>query len=155
MIIHLKLWILEEKIEPNKEDEIKDEKIEENKEDIKEDKEISNNNNEINNINTKENNNNTISEKNENEKNNINKQIPQNTSARKKISFKEAQEQIKICRKEFEDLEKKIKNKYGDCFPDFSCEEQLPVLLKTKLITTFFESEEMKNIANKMKQEQK
>ena len=79
---------------------------EENKEDIKEDKEISNNNNEINNINTKENNNITISEKNENEKNNINKQIPQNTSAKKKISFKEAQEQIKICRKEFEDLEK-------------------------------------------------
>ena len=50
---------------------------------------------------------------------------------------------------------KKIKDNYGDCLPDFSCEEQLPVLLKTKLITTFFESEEMKNIANKMKQEQK
>ena len=34
-------------------------------------------------------------------------------------------------------------------------EENLPVALKTKLITTFFESEEIKAIQNKMKEEQK
>ena len=74
---------------------------------------------------------------------------------RKKISFQEAQQSIKDFAAIIEDIEKKIKNKYGDCLPDFSCEEQLPVTLKTKLITTFFDSEEMNNIANKMKEEQK
>jgi hypothetical protein len=54
-----------------------------------------------------------------------------------------------------DEIEAKIKNKYGDCLPDFSYEEHLPVALKTKLITTFFDSEEIKAIQNKMKEEQK
>ena len=74
---------------------------------------------------------------------------------KKKISFKEAQQSIIEFKEIVEDIEKKIKNKYGDCLPDFSCEEQLPSSLKTKLITSFFESEEIKNIINKMNQEKK
>ena len=51
-----------------------------------------------------------------------------------------------------DEIEKKIKNKYGDCLPDFSYEEHLPVTLKTKLITTFFESDDMKYIINKIEE---
>ena len=92
------------------------------------------------------------------EKNNINEQAKpeqETHQLKRKITFKEAQQQIKDFKIVLEDIEKKIKNKYGDCLPDFSYEEHLPVTLKTKLITSFFESEEIKNIINKVNQEQK
>ena len=92
------------------------------------------------------------------EKNNINEQAKpeqETHQLKRKITFKEAQQQIKDFKIVLEDIEKKIKNKFGDCLPDFSYEEHLPVTLKTKLITSFFESEEIKNIINKVNQEQK
>ena len=52
------------------------------------------------------------------------------------------------------ETEEKIKNKYGNCLPDFSFEEKLPNSLKTKLVKNFFESDEMKNIVNKMEEKQ-
>ena len=101
------------------------------------------------------NNNNNIDKKESNIQNIPNQEANQNTEkSKKKISFKEAQETIQQFKKLVDEIEKKIKNKYGDCLPDFSYEEHLPVTLKTKLITTFFESDDMKYIINKMNQEQ-
>ena len=126
---------IEEKIE---------EKTQQNKEDKKEANEI-----EAKNKPPMENNNvNTI-------KNTQTKPEQENPLPKKKITFKEAQQTIKEFKKIVEEIEGKIKSKYGDCLPDFSYEEHLTVALKTKLITSFFESEEIKNITNKMKEEQK
>ena len=139
-------------------EEIKENKTEEKIQEKKEEKEIIN----INKINQDNIVNNTNTSQNTTEKNNTNitstqtNHIPEvHPPKKKKISFKEAQQQIKDFKIVLEDIEKKIKNKYGDCLPDFSYEEHLPVNLKTKLITSFFESEEIKNIINKVNQEQK
>ena len=73
---------------------------------------------------------------------------------KKKITFKEAQQLIKEFMGLLNETEDKIKAKYGNCLPDFSCEEHLPIVWKTKLINKFFESDEMKKIVNKMKEEE-
>ena len=74
-----------------------------------------------------------------------------NDGSKKRITFKEAQRSIKEFMEFMNKTEEKIKKKYGNCLPDFSCEEQLPFSWRTKLINKFFESEEMKNIEQKMK----
>jgi len=48
----------------------------------------------------------------------------------------------------------KIKNKYGDnCLPDFSYEDNLPIPLKKDLVTKFYESDKIKALLNKIKEE--
>ena len=83
-----------------------------------------------------------------------NKTSEGNDGSKKRITFKEAQRSIKEFMEFMNKTEEKIKKKYGNCLPDFSCEEQLPFSWRTKLINKFFESEEMKNIEQKMKDEQ-
>ena len=137
----------EEKIDDKKEEK-KEERKEEKKDGKKEDKEekkedeIQKNNQEIRNSPNIQNNNNNVNNDN-------------HTNPKKRVTFKEAQQSIKDFMVLLNETEKKIKEKYGNCLPDFSCEDQLPISWRTKLINKFFESEEMKNIVNKMKEEQK
>ena len=97
--------------------------------------------------------------KNINNTNNINNNINKdhNTNNEKghiRITFKEAQKSIKEFMELLLQTEEKIKAKYGNCLPDFSCEEQLPLSWQKELVIKFFECDEMKNIANKVKEEQ-
>ena len=136
----------EEKIDDKKEEkkeERKEEKKDEKKEDKEEKKEDENkkNNQEIRNSPNIQNNNNNVNNDN-------------HTNQKKRVTFKEAQQSIKDFMALLNETEKKIKEKYGNCLPDFSCEDQLPISWRTKLINKFFESEEMKNIINKVKEEQ-
>ena len=136
----------EEKIDDKKEEK-KEERKEEKKDGKKEDKEekkedeIQKNNQEIRNSPNIQNNNNNVNNDN-------------HTNPKKRVTFKEAQQSIKDFMVLLNETEKKIKEKYGNCLPDFSCEDQLPISWRTKLINKFFESEEMKNIINKVKEEQ-
>ena len=95
--------------------------------------------------------NNIINNSNADNTNSNNDNILKNV--KKKITFKEAQQSIKDFSGLLNETEKKIKEKYGNCLPDFSCEEKLPIAWRTKLINDFFESDEMKKIVNKMKEE--
>ena len=142
----------EEKREEKKEDliEEKNDKIEEKKE-IKETINLANiENKKMTPENNMENSPNIM----EKEKNNSNNNVTPINNIKKKITFKEAQQSIKDFMGLLNETEEKIKMKYGNCLPDFSCEEQLPIAWRTKLINKFFESDEMKNIVNKMKEAQ-
>ena len=163
-----------EKIEIKKKDKNKD-KIDtsnytnnnkkiENKKDIKEvkigeKKQIKNEEKKEEKGNIKINNNQNNIDKNKNNTNNINTNINKdhNTNNEKgyiRITFKEAQKSIKEFMELLLQTEEKIKAKYGNCLPDFSCEEQLPLSWQKELVIKFFECDEMKNIANKVKEEQ-
>ena len=139
----------EEKLNEKKEEKInekREEKIDEKKDDIKEEKKENEKG-----VNNQENKNpSNLNEKEKNIKNNNDT----NTNTRKRVTFKEAQQSIKDFMALLNETEEKIKAKYGNCLPDFSCEDQLPISWRTKLINKFFESEEMKNIVNKMQEEQ-
>ena len=117
----------------------KEEKIEE-KDNKENQKDNSKNTNNPNNIEKTENN---------NDKENNNN----NNKSSKRISFKEAQQSIKEYMAFLLETEEKIKSKYGNCIPDFTLEEQLPMDWQKKLISNFFQSEEMNNIANKINEE--
>ena len=97
----------------------------------------------------------TINKENENKEseNKENKENNNNAGSeplRKKITFAEAKKNIEEFKNYLAKTEENIKKKYGNNFVDFSCEEKLPIDLQSKLITKFFESDEMKKIISKM-----
>ena len=95
-----------------------------------------------------------INNQNNIEKNEDNNDKANNTNKNsKRITFKEAQQSIKEFMELLLETEEKIKSKYGNCFPDFTLEEHLPLGWQKKLLLDFFQSEEMNNISNKINEE--
>jgi len=116
-------------------DEAKKEEAKEGKDDKQNPKDVSQNDNNQNNL-----------EKNEDNKDKTN-------NCKKKITLIKAQQSIKEFMGLLLETEEKIKSKYGNCLPDFSLEEELPLDWQKKLLLNFFQSEEMNNIASKMNEE--
>ena len=95
-----------------------------------------------------------INNQNNREKNEDNNDKTNSSNKSSKIiSFAKAQQSIKEFMGLLLETEEKIKSKYGNCLPDFTLEEQLPLEWQKKLLLNFFQSEEMNNIAKKMNEE--